>query len=551
VSPRADPPLQQGMSTDGLTSGLYVKILPLASAKISIAPHQIMPDSLSPAIRRTSLVTTRQNLIMSSETPVADTQKPIETVFTPMENPEVQAPSTSTTTPPKSIHTLILDAGPLIKNDPPVSTLLSTAEELYTLPSVISEIKDEATRLRVNTQLLPFLKLRSPKPESVNFVVGFARRTGDLEVLSKPDLHLIALAYELECERNHGDWRLRNTPAQKGLNGKSPAQKAREEAAGEDATTATAQTAVDDADTSNDMPTDSTEAQVPAASEILAAEETTQLEEQGPPSEVAQEQVSHQLDSLTLEAKQDNTEPADLASGDAKGSQDISGAAPEVAEDDDDDDEEGWITPENLKQQQTKDQASAPEQPIQRVLQVALLTSDYAMQNVLLRINLNLVSPTLARITRVKTWVLRCHGCFQITRQMDKQFCPRCGQPTLTRVSCSTDQSGNFQVHLKKNFQWNNRGNVYSVPKPVHGTSNGKDRGQGGGKGGWGRELLLAEDQKEYTMKVNEDKRTRQRDLMDEDYLPGILSGRRQGGGGGGGRLKVGAGRNVNSKKRN
>ena len=170
------------------------------------------------------------------------------------------------------------------------------------------------------------------------------------------------------------------------------------------------------------------------------------------------------------------------------------------------------------------------------------------MQNVLLRINLNLVSPNLARITQVKTWVLRCHGCFQITRHMDKQFCPKCGQPTLTRVSCSTDQHGNFQVHLKKNFQWNKRGNVYSVPKPTHGSASGKAaKVKGGGKGGWGQELILSEDQKEYGRQVDEQRRTRQRDIMDEDYLPSILTGQRKGGQG---QIKVGAGRNVNAKKK-
>lgn len=131
---------------------------------------------------------------------------------------------------------------------------------------------------------------------------------------------------------------------------------------------------------------------------------------------------------------------------------------------------------------------------------------------------------------------------------MNKQFCPSCGQPTLTRTSCSTDAAGNFKLHLKKNFQWNKRGNVYSIPKPTHGTANGRlAAGQGGGKNGWGRDLILAEDQKEYVKKVDQDRRTRYRDLMDEDYLPNLLSGERSGGNN---RTKVGAGRTVNSKKR-
>lgn len=161
----------------------------------------------------------------------------------------------------------------------------------------------------------------------------------------------------------------------------------------------------------------------------------------------------------------------------------------------------------------------------------------------------SLVSPSnLSRIKQLKSWVLRCYGCFNVTRQMNKQFCPKCGQATLTRTSCSTDSSGNMRLHLKKNFQYNKRGNVYSIPKPVHGSANGRLANvQGGGKNHWGKELVLAEDQKEYSRKVDEDRRQRHRDLMDEDYLPNLLSGERTGGHG---RIKVGAGRNVNAKKR-
>ncbi|KAK8001015.1 Nin one binding Zn-ribbon like-domain-containing protein [Apiospora marii] len=434
--------------------------------------------------------------------------EPEQTTTTADDTPATSTETTTTTATPsqKPVKLLIVDTGPLIKNDPPLSTLLAKADEIYTLPSVLTEIRDEATRSRVQTQLLPFLKLRSPRPESVKFVQDFARRTGDLEVLSKPDIHLIALTYELECEKNGGDWRLRKTPGQKTTNGKSPAalaKLAQEKEGEEDNTTSP----------STDTPAEST-----------AAPEAQEAEAEQPKSEepvVGQEEVSHKLGTLSLaETTTENTV------GDV------------VAEDEnEDDDEDGWITPSNLKKHQAKDQVSSPEQPIQRVLQVALLTSDFAMQNVTLRINLNLLSPSMSRITRVKTWVLRCHGCFQVTRQMDKQFCPKCGQPTLTRVSATTDSSGNFTVHLKKNFQFNKRGNVYSIPK-------------GGGKGGWGTELLLAEDQKEYTQKVTDQQRLRTKDLMDEDYLPGILTGNRKGGAGGAGRPRVGAGRTINSKKR-
>lgn len=495
-------------------------------------PEQAL--SLAQIVDQTApqLVSTSQSQNASSTAPATATAE--KTSCSPSTTINSSKPTTdaaASTEPPKPIHALVVDAGPIIKNDPPVSTLLGQAVELWTLPSVVGEIRDAATRARVETTLLPFLKLRNPRPESVKFVQDFARRTGDLEVLSRPDLHLIALTYELECERNGGDWRLRRTPGQKGMNGKPPG---REEA-------------------------------VEPAAEATNKTEPAEAEQQVPV--LAQEAVTYQLDELTLEPRGDisaaeshpteqnatnETTSESTESTATRPTEESTAEVPTVVEEEEDDDEDGWITPSNLKNQQAKDRASAPEQPIQKLLQAALLTSDYAMQNVSLRMNLNLVSPAFARITRVKTWVLRCHGCFQITRDTGKQFCPRCGQPTLTRVSCSTDAGGNFTVHLKKNYQWNNRGNVYSIPKPVHGSASGKaSKGAGGGgKQGWGKELMLAEDQKEYLQKNTEQQRIRQKDLMDDDFLPSILTGDRRGQGGGAGKIKVGAGRNVNSKKR-
>lgn len=41
----------------------------------------------------------------------------------------------------RRVHSLVVDTGPLIKNEPALSTLISEAEEIYTIPSVLSEIK--------------------------------------------------------------------------------------------------------------------------------------------------------------------------------------------------------------------------------------------------------------------------------------------------------------------------------------------------------------------------------------------------------------------------
>ena len=97
-------------------------------------------------------------------------------------------------------------------------------------------------------------------------------------------------------------------------------------------------------------------------------------------------------------------------------------------------------------------------------------------------------------------------------------------------------------------MQWNTRGDRFSIPKPVSGTSNGKfGSSKRGGKGGWGQELILAEDQKEYMKAMQGRNMNTERNLMDEEYLPGILTGERRGVGD---RPKIGGGRNINSKKR-
>lgn len=44
---------------------------------------------------------------------------------------------------------------------------------------------------------------------------------------------------------------------------------------------------------------------------------------------------------------------------------------------------------------------------------VGCMTADFAMQNVLLQMDLSLVGIEGKRIEKVKTWVLRCHACFK------------------------------------------------------------------------------------------------------------------------------------------
>ncbi|KAI4237540.1 MAG: hypothetical protein LQ349_001758 [Xanthoria aureola] len=426
---------------------------------------------------------------------------------------------------PKPVHAIVLDAGPMLKNDPSISSLLAKADRLVTVPAVIPEIRDATARSRLQTTWMPFVGTVTPSPQSLKAITDFARRTGDLAVLSKTDLHILALTYELESRRS-GLSNIRTFPRQKLVKPKAPARP-------RDGLDVSPSTITEDTSLKQDPPTDVLQTGPPSDSAKGA---------DGEKPGVVTDELAGVTRSLQIsDAPLDQIDPSPNSEA-----AHIPATLPPSS--DSDSDSDGWITPANFQKHQAKDQNASIAVSEEKPVGVACITSDFAMQNVLLSMNLGLLNASLQRVRNIKTFVLRCHACFCTTKEMSKQFCPRCGKPTLTRVSCSTNSNGEFKLHLKKNMQWNHRGDRYSIPKPVSGSANGKVRqGKGGGKGGWGQSLILAEDQKEYLRATSGNGRKKEMDLMDVDYLPSILTGER---GRAGGKPRVGAGKNVNSKKR-
>ena len=455
-----------------------------------------------------------------------------------------QPPAMPSDDPSRVIHALILDTGPLIKNDPPVNALRARAAELYTTPAVLAEIRDAETRARIETTLLPFLCVRNPRPESILIVGEVARKTGDLGVLSRTDLHVVALAYEIAVERGSipvGAPVVVPTIQQFGATKPQPSAPASPSQL-EQSRQFEQQEKPEQPEVSTETVADDDEWTTVPAKKNSSRTKKQQRSSTSEPAMEAPLEATQAAEPETAAAAESDALDAELVPVAAE--KDV---VTQELDDRESDNDADWITPENLADHQTRDAIGADTSPVQAdPVDTALLTSDYAMQNVALRANLAVVSPKLARITVLKTWVLRCHGCFTICRDMRRQFCSKCGQPTLLRASCSTDAEGRFRVHLKKNMQWNNRGNVFSLPKPTHGSSSGKQRSDmtGGGKNGWGKHIILAEDQKEYTRAVAARGREKARDMMDEDYLPGIVTGERYGSGE---KIRIGVGRGVNS----
>jgi RNA-binding protein NOB1 len=128
----------------------------------------------------------------------------------------------------------------------------------------------------------------------------------------------------------------------------------------------------------------------------------------------------------------------------------------------------------------------------------ACATTDFAMQNVLLQMNLILMSTDGMRIRRLKSWVIRCGACFKIHgadedfkdethHHMKRLFCSHCGSgDMMQRISASVDgKTGRLKLHFSRRKQGRHhsiRGTKFSLPKPGSGN---KYKG----------DLLLREDQ--------------------------------------------------------
>jgi len=63
-------------------------------------------------------------------------------------------------------------------------------------------------------------------------------------------------------------------------------------------------------------------------------------------------------------------------------------------------------------------------------------------QNVALQMGIPLVSIDGMMITRAKRFVLECFACLALVKDMTKSFCPKCGNHSLLKVSCSFEADG-------------------------------------------------------------------------------------------------------------
>ncbi|CUM47826.1 uncharacterized protein AC631_04104 [Debaryomyces fabryi] len=482
----------------------------------------------------------------------------------------------------KKIKTLVFDAGPLITQT--ASSLQQYAYNYYTTPGVHSELKDD----NVRQQLLIWddkLQVRQPKPQYIQKVVSFAKLTGDYAVLSTNDLHIIALAYELECEANNGDWRLRKYPGevlehQKKVDlkhGTKPEVELKDQSEKISSTEKIDSKSVPEQEESTQTAEVGKKKPRRRGGKKQRAKREAQLQKEldevhvEDDDEVAPTVSTDQtqdcsndsvIPDVTVSEESPKAEPTEYASE----KQELDEAY------DEEDDDGDWITPENLQEEMVKDnneqiQEASSSEKLGPFIKVALSTGDFACQNVAMQIGLNLMNAMSGKqIRRVRNYMYRCYACFRLTpipkSGKPKHFCPKCGGNTLLRCAVSIDTTtGKVTPHLKANFQWFKRGDRYTLPSPL---SKNQQRLQG--KAGYQHNkqnrhktlqepLILREDQKEYDQAVKNDEwQRRQNDKMLQQWIGGgsadnyvspftTLQNIRPSG------VKVGKGRFVNSSK--
>ncbi|NXB27847.1 NOB1 protein, partial [Eulacestoma nigropectus] len=354
------------------------------------------------------------------------------------------------------------------------------ADALYTVPEVLAEIRDRPARRRLAA--LPCeLRVRRPRPELLRLVTEFAKKTGDYPSLSAADLQVLALTCELQAEID-GPGCLRWEPQDKVRLSSTPRHPeaplhlagfhlpAKHKPAGKG-------------------PRQPGPGSGPAPPE---SDEFGSFLYWRPPLPSIEEELRELLAiSGSPEPTEEHRSSAD-------------GASAGEEEEDEESDDEGWITPSNLKQAQ-QDTGHCNTAPVG--VQVGCVTTDFAMQNVLLQMGLHVLAVNGMLIRRARSYILRCHGCFRTTSDMTKVFCPHCGNKTLKKVAVSVSDDGSLHMHFSRNPKvLNPRGLRYPLPAPQ------------GGK--HANNPHLVEDQRFPQQRLS--RKARQKtNVFDPDYLAG------------------------------
>uniref|UniRef100_A0A3Q3B6G7 RNA-binding protein NOB1 n=1 Tax=Kryptolebias marmoratus TaxID=37003 RepID=A0A3Q3B6G7_KRYMA len=366
------------------------------------------------------------------------------------------------------VEHVVADAGAFLKKAP----LQDIGKNIYTLRDVVDEIRDKPTRRSL--AFLPYqLHFKEPHPENIRHVTEFSKKTGDYPSLSATDVKVLALTYQLELE-HIGTQHLKTEPEIK-------------------------------------VNIQSTQRHPEAPVNITGFHFPSKVQDGWWMNLQTEKESSNQSDSEQFNSFQFWREPlpsidTDLLdllvrSGKPAVRLDLQVENKPEEEKDDEDDGGGWITPGNIRlvKMDSADWTAPAD------IRVGCLTTDFAMQNVLIQMGLHVLSVNGMVIRQARNYILRCHACFKTTSNMNRVFCSHCGNRTLKKLAVTVSDDGSIQMHFSKNPKvLNPRGLRHSLPLP-HGGKHANNP-------------HLVEDQRFPQQRLS--RKARQKtDVFDPDYM--------------------------------
>lgn len=410
----------------------------------------------------------------------------------------------------------------------PVSILKYTfcsqnyAEYLITVPEVVKEIKNKRQLKRLC--VLPYdLVVDEPSPESVKHVIEFAKKTGDYLSLSSADLKVIALTYQLEKELI-GTAHLRSEPivAKTIASKEKPSELLDQSPLVGFYNPPTSQADLEEKGRQNRLViADKIEEEerrnqfesTPEVIETTSNSDRIDAKDDDNASDDHDEQLAEEFskldcnlvsesdaDKILVAVKNENESNA-VNDDDSEGAESVDESGSGTESDGDD-----WITPKNVAEMKS---ACGKEVAEETVCRVACMSTDFAVQNVLKQINLNIAALDGRVIKQMRTYILRCYGCFKTTSIMTKIFCPNCGHKTLKRVAVSMNEEGQQVIHINLRRPLTAKGKNQSIPRPQGGKHSSNP--------------ILFEDQPIPKQMPSRVARTKT-NALDEDYIAGNLS---------------------------
>lgn len=320
--------------------------------------------------------------------------------------------------------------------------------------------------------MLPYdLQVREPRSDVVKHCVEFAKKTGDYASLSGIDIKVIALTYELEAD-TVGTEHIRKEPvmAQVIASKEKPQEFQDNTKLPGWYNNDCGDSESDEEDDEDDDEQEDNDNDVDKVKEAIEKQIENPEEKHDIP-EVTQEELEDLFEKLKCDATEDdpscdvlvaeskNEVDSESEDCDERGdveTQDIS------ANKNDADDDGTWITPTNIKKVK-KSMEGKVEADI--IPEVACMSTDYAVQNTLKQMNLNICALNGRVIKHLRTYILRCYACFKTTSIMTKVFCPNCGNKTLKRVAVSLDENGKQVIHINTRRPLTTKYKNQSVPR--------------------------------------------------------------------------------------